>query len=159
MWVFFFDDDFLELFKAQEDMENARDYLIRLRVYADRSGRGIAVPKPGCRKSAARSVESDDSDEDSRVAGSLFESTRNLLEECVWELANIQEGRVANPIEASRCGGKWVALRGRRIWSKHAVGVEGAGPGRGAASDAGAQRHVSDGVHLCNTTVFVSARG
>jgi germacradienol/geosmin synthase len=33
VWVFFFDDDFLELFKRTKDMEGAKDYLTRLRLF------------------------------------------------------------------------------------------------------------------------------
>src|SRR5262245_29830112 len=33
VWVFFFDDDFLELFKRTKDMAGARDYLERLRAF------------------------------------------------------------------------------------------------------------------------------
>ena len=54
----------------------------------------------------------------------FVESTKNLLDESLWELANINEGRVANPIE-------YIEMRrkvGGAPWSanliEHAVGAE-----------------------------------
>ena len=125
VWVFFFDDDFLELFKRTKDMENAKDYLIRLRAFMPIDPVGApAVPKNPVERALLdlwnRTVPS--KSREWRVRFS--ESTRNLLEECVWELANIQEDRVANPIE-------YIEMRrkvGGAPWSadlvEHAVGVE-----------------------------------
>ncbi len=151
VWVFFFDDDFLELFKRTKDMENARDYLIRLRAFMPIDPVATpAVPKNPVEKALQdlwnRTIPT--KTREWRVRFS--ESTRNLLEECVWELANIQEGRVANPIE-------YIEMRrkvGGAPWSadlvEHAVGVEV--PDRVAALRPMRvlKDTFSDGVHLRN---------
>lgn len=151
VWVFFFDDDFLELFKRTKDMENAKDYLIRLRAFMPIDPVGApAVPKNPVERALLdlwnRTVPS--KSREWRVRFS--ESTRNLLEECVWELANIQEDRVANPIE-------YIEMRrkvGGAPWSadlvEHAVGVEV--PARVAAlrSMRVLKDAFADGVHLRN---------
>lgn len=125
VWVFWFDDDFLALFKRTKDMANARDYLIRLRAFMPiELGGAPAEPQNPVERALqnlwARTVPSKSIAWRIRFA----ESTRNLLEECVWELANIQEGRVANPIE-------YIEMRrkvGGAPWSadlvEHAAGVE-----------------------------------
>lgn len=47
----------------------------------------------------------------------FVESTKNLLDESLWELANINAGRVANPIEYVEMRRKVGGAPGRRIWS------------------------------------------
>jgi len=125
VWVFFFDDDFLELFKRTKDMEGAKDYLLRLRAFMPIEPSGTpAEPKNPVERALQdlwnRTIPHRSIDWRIRFA----ESTKNLLEECVWELANIQEGRVANPIE-------YIEMRrkvGGAPWSanlvEHAAGVE-----------------------------------
>lgn len=125
VWVFWFDDDFLALFKRTKDMEGARDYLLRLRAFMPIELGGLpAVPNNPVERALqnlwGRTVPSKSLAWRIRFA----ESTRNLLEECVWELANIQEGRIANPIE-------YIEMRrkvGGAPWSadlvEHAAGVE-----------------------------------
>lgn len=125
VWVFFFDDDFLELFKRTRDMAGARDYLLRLRAFMpiDPGGPPAAPKNPVER--ALQDLWSRTIPSKSRAWRVRFaDSTRNLLEECVWELANIQEDRVANPIE-------YIEMRrkvGGAPWSadlvEHAVGIE-----------------------------------
>lgn len=151
VWVFYFDDDFLALFKRTKDMDNARDYLLRLRAFMPIDLEGpAATPKNPVERALQdlwmRTVPSKSRDWRIRFA----ESTRNLLEECVWELANIQQGRVANPIE-------YIEMRrkvGGAPWSadlvEHAVGVE-------IPREVAASRPLrvlkdtfSDGVHLRN---------
>lgn len=151
VWVFFFDDDFLELFKRTKDMEGARDYLLRLRAFMPIDPGGEpAVPKNPVERALqdlwARTIPSKSRDWRIRFA----ESTRNLLEECVWELANIQQGRVANPIE-------YIEMRrkvGGAPWSadlvEHAVGVELPREVAQARPLRVLKDTFSDGVHLRN---------
>ncbi|HWC83691.1 MAG TPA: germacradienol/geosmin synthase [Pseudonocardiaceae bacterium] len=99
VWVFYFDDHFLELYKRSHDMPAAKAYLDRLRAFmpvtgpitekpanpverglADLWGRTVPARSPGWRRR-------------------FVTSTANLLDESLWELANINEGRIANPIE------------------------------------------------------------
>lgn len=129
VWVFYFDDDFLALFKRTRDMAGARDYLLRLRAFMpiDPISRPV-TPPPEPKNPVERALQDlwrRTIPTKTRAWRVRFaESTRNLLEECVWELANIQEDRVANPIE-------YIEMRrkvGGAPWSadlvEHAVGIE-----------------------------------
>ena len=100
IWVFFFDDHFLEIFKRTKDMEGAKTYLHRLREFMPLTPTG-SYPEP------VNPVERGLIDLwDRSVPGTgvewrrrFIEATRALLEESLWELDNIQRKRVANPIE------------------------------------------------------------
>ncbi|MFK0044642.1 germacradienol/geosmin synthase [Streptomyces sp. NPDC090741] len=130
VWVFFFDDWFLEVFKRRGDREGGRTALERLALFmpdtAPAHGVGAQSPEPGNPVEAgladlwARTVPGHSPDWIARF--SL--STRNLLVESLWELDNISIGRVANPVE-------YVEQRrkvGGAPWSagliEHAVGAE-----------------------------------
>ncbi|MEV7616961.1 terpene synthase family protein [Streptomyces sp. NPDC089799] len=100
VWVFFFDDHFLETFKRTQDRAGARRYLDRLAAFMPMD-LTAGFPEPtnpveaGLADLWARTVPAMSSDWRERFA----ESTRNLLDESMWELANIDIGRVANPLE------------------------------------------------------------
>jgi germacradienol/geosmin synthase len=150
VWVFYFDDHFLEVYKRPKDQAGAKKYLDRLPAFmpVDLS----PPPEP------TNPVERGLIDLWARTAPTkslewrrrFFESTKNLLEESTWELSNITERRVSNPIE-------YIEMRrkvGGAPWSadlvEHAVFVEI--PDRIADSR---PMHVlkdtfSDGVHLRN---------
>ncbi|WP_406185928.1 germacradienol/geosmin synthase [Streptomyces sp. NBC_01006] len=130
VWVFFFDDWFLEVFKRRGDREGGRTALERLALFMPDAppahGAGARSPEPGNPVEAgladlwARTVPGHSPDWIARF--SL--STRNLLVESLWELDNISIGRVANPVE-------YVEQRrkvGGAPWSagliEHAVGAE-----------------------------------
>lgn len=151
VWVFFFDDHFLEIYKRTQDMAGAKEYLDRLpafmSVYPTETPpvptnpveRGLA--NLWSRTAFTKSV-------DWRLR--FFESTKNLLEESMWELANINQNRIANPIE-------YIEMRrkvGGAPWSanliEHAVFVE-------VPAEIAATRPMrvlkdtfADGVHLRN---------
>ncbi|HEX5740419.1 MAG TPA: germacradienol/geosmin synthase, partial [Pilimelia sp.] len=124
VWVFYFDDYFLELFKRTRDLAGARAHLDRLAAFMPESG-DIGQP-PG------NPVERGLADLWRRTVGQrspgwrrrFVTSTRNLLRESLWELTNIHDGRVANPVE-------YVEMRrkvGGAPWSanlvEHAVDAE-----------------------------------
>jgi germacradienol/geosmin synthase len=124
VWVFYFDDHFLELFKRTNDIAGARAYLERLAAFLPVDGAITETPANPVERGLAdlwtRTVPSHSPDFRQR----FVESTKNLLDESLWELANISEGRVANPIE-------YVEMRrkvGGAPWSanliEHAVGAE-----------------------------------
>ena len=124
VWVFYFDDHFLELFKRSRDLDAARAYLDTLPAFMPPDGlitESAANPvQAGLADLWARTVPARSGDWRARFA----ESTRNLLDESLWELANINAGRVANPIE-------YVEMRrkvGGAPWSanlvEHACGAE-----------------------------------
>jgi germacradienol/geosmin synthase len=99
VWAFFFDDYFLELCKRPKDADGARELLDHLdgfmpleasmppepdnpveRGLADLWPRTVPAMSPGWRRRYAEQV-------------------RSLLGESLWELANINEQRMANPVE------------------------------------------------------------
>jgi germacradienol/geosmin synthase len=99
VWVFYFDDHFLELYKRTNDMAAAQSYLDRLRLFMPVEGEIDEEPTNPVEKGLAdlwrRTVPA-------RSTGwrrRFVESTKNLLDESLWELSNINEGRLANPIE------------------------------------------------------------
>ena len=124
VWVFYFDDHFLELFKRCRDLDAARDYLNTLPAFMPLDGAITRAPanpvQAGLADLWARTIPARSGGWRARFA----ESTRNLLDESLWELANIDAGRVANPIE-------YVEMRrkvGGAPWSanlvEHACGAE-----------------------------------
>ena len=124
VWVFYFDDHFLELFKRSGDLDAARDYLNALPAFMPLNGEIAGSPanpvEAGLADLWARTIPARSSDWRARFA----ESTRNLLDESLWELANINADRVADPIE-------YVEMRrkvGGAPWSanlvEHACGAE-----------------------------------
>ncbi|MDP9795538.1 germacradienol/geosmin synthase [Catenuloplanes nepalensis] len=125
VWVFFFDDHFLELYKKTRDQTGAKAYLDRLPAFMP-IGDLSAMPEPtnaieaGLADLWRRTVPAMSSDWQRRFR----QSTEHLLVECVWELSNISDGRTANPIE-------YVEMRrkvGGAPWSadlvEHAVAAE-----------------------------------
>jgi len=150
VWVFFFDDHFLETFKRSPDLPGAKEYLDRLPAFMPVEL--TAAPE------ATNPVERGLADLWARTAPSkslawrsrFSESTENLLNESLWELANINEGRVANPIE-------YIEMRrkvGGAPWSanlvEHAAFVEIAPEIAGSRPMRVLKDTFSDGVHLRN---------
>ena len=124
VWVFYFDDHFLELYKRPQDRAGGKAYLDRIPLFmpVDLS----PTPEPtnpierGLTDLWARTVPSKSIEWRRR----FFDNTKNLLEESTWELNNISAGRVPNPIE-------YIEMRrkvGGAPWSanlvEHAVFVE-----------------------------------
>ncbi|MFA7764308.1 terpene synthase family protein [Streptomyces sp. NRRL S-448] len=100
VWVFFFDDHFLEMYKRSQDRDGAKQYLDRLAAFMPMDlSDGFPEPtnpvEAGLADLWARTVPAMSADWRERF--SL--STKNLLDESMWELANINIGRVANPLE------------------------------------------------------------
>ncbi|MFE6764771.1 germacradienol/geosmin synthase [Streptomyces sp. NPDC057689] len=151
VWVFFFDDHFLELFKRTPDREGGKRYLDRLPAFMPME-RGAPVPEPenpveaGLADLWARTVPAMSDAWRVRFA----ESTRNLLNESLWELANINEGRIANPVE-------YIEMRrkvGGAPWSaglvEYAAGAEVPEAVAGERALRVLSDAFSDGVHLRN---------
>ncbi|MFJ7068177.1 germacradienol/geosmin synthase [Streptomyces sp. NPDC101115] len=99
-WVFFFDDHFLEVFKRTPNRPASKAYLDRLPLFmpADPTA---GMPEP------ANPVEAGLADLWRRTVPSMSEAwrvrfaeaTEHLLYESLWELDNINDGRIANPLE------------------------------------------------------------
>ncbi|MEW2082696.1 terpene synthase family protein [Streptomyces sp. NPDC005283] len=151
VWVFFFDDHFLEIFKRSQDRDGGKAYLDRLPAFMPMD-LSAGTPEPtnpveaGLADLWARTVPGMSGDWRGRFA----EATENLLNESLWELSNINEGRVANPVE-------YIEMRrkvGGAPWS--ACLVEYAARAEVPASVAGSRPlrvlrdAFADGVHLRN---------
>jgi germacradienol/geosmin synthase len=96
VWVFFFDDHFLETFKRSRDHAGARAYLDRLERFMSDSPPEPAGPaEAGLAELWARTVPA----MSARWRRRFVAATRNLMVESMWELENIEAERVANPIE------------------------------------------------------------
>jgi germacradienol/geosmin synthase len=99
VWVFYFDDHFLELFKRTRDLGGGRAHLDALRAFMPEDGQISASPanpvEAGLADLWTRTVPARSADWRARFAM----STRNLLDESLWELANINVGRVADPVD------------------------------------------------------------
>ncbi|MGW1892883.1 terpene synthase family protein [Streptomyces sp. NPDC002004] len=153
VWVFFFDDHFLEMFKRSQDREAGKAHLDRLRMFMPMGFEDASHPFPdpenpveaGLADLWARTVPSMSPAWRERFA----ESTRNLLDESLWELSNINEGRIANPVEYIEMrrkvgGAPWSAGLIEYATSEIPETVAGSRPLR-VLTDA-----FSDGVHLRN---------
>jgi germacradienol/geosmin synthase len=150
VWVFYFDDHFLGVYKRTRDLSGARRHLDGLRAFMPVEGAITATPSNPVERGLAdlwpRTVPTMSADWRRRFA----ERTRSLLDESLWELANITESRLPNPIE-------YVEMRrkvGGAPWSanlvEHAVGAE-------VPAEIAATRPMrvledtfADGVHLRN---------
>ncbi|MEV6592694.1 germacradienol/geosmin synthase Cyc2 [Streptomyces acidicola] len=100
VWVFFFDDHFLETFKRSQDRAGGKAYLDRLPLFMPLD---LATPVP----EPENPVEAGLADLWMRTVPSMSAhwrrrfavATEHLLNESLWELSNINEGRIANPVE------------------------------------------------------------
>ncbi len=100
VWVFYFDDHFLEVYKRSQDQAGAKEYLDGLPAFMPLNP-ADAAPAPtnpvelGLIDLWARTVPHRSPEWRLR----FFESTKSLLYESTWELSNISGHRVPNPIE------------------------------------------------------------
>ncbi|MGW0878192.1 germacradienol/geosmin synthase Cyc2 [Streptomyces sp. NPDC002671] len=100
VWVFFFDDHFLDMFKRTQDRAAGKAHLDRLPLFMPLD-LATPVPEPenpveaGLKDLWQRTVPAMSVDWRRRFAV----ATEHLLNESLWELSNINEGRIANPVE------------------------------------------------------------
>ncbi|WBP88009.1 terpene synthase family protein [Kitasatospora cathayae] len=151
VWVFFFDDHFLDMYKRTNDRKAGKAHLDRLPLFMP-ADPATPVPEP------ENPVEAGLADlwrrtvpvmgEDWRIR--FAQSTRNLLNESLWELANIDAGRIANPVE-------YIEMRrkvGGAPWSaqlvEFAAGAEVPKEVSGSRALRVLMDAFSDGVHLRN---------
>ncbi|WP_371668506.1 terpene synthase family protein [Streptomyces sp. NBC_00289] len=150
VWVFFFDDHFLEIFKRTQDRAGGKAYLDRLPLFMPLD-LSTPVPEPqnpveaGLADLWARTVPSMSADWRRRFAV----ATEHLLNESLWELSNINEGRIANPVEYIEMrrkvgGAPWSAGLVEYATAEVPVSVAGSRPLRVLMET------FSDGVHLRN---------
>ena len=98
VWVFFFDDHFLENFKYSRDSTGGRAYLDHLELFMTREGETPPAPtnpaEAGLKDLWERTVPTMSTAWRER----FITSTHNLMVESMWELNNIDIGRIATPI-------------------------------------------------------------
>ncbi len=151
VWVFFFDDHFLALYKRTGDATGAKEYLDRLPAFMPVTA-GARLPEPtnaverGLADLWTRTVPARSAQWRARFA----ESTRHLLDESLWELSNINDRRVPNPVE-------YIEMRrkvGGAPWSaglvEHAVDAEVPAAIAATRPMRVLKDAFSDGVHLRN---------
>lgn len=147
VWVFFFDDHFLEHFKFSHDMRGAQAYLDHLELFmTDAPPEPTNPAEAGLADLWARTVPAMSAGWRQR----FVTSTHNLMVESMWELDNIDRGRIANPIE-------YIQMR-RRVggapWSANLVEVAVGAEIPDAVAAARPMRVLSDtfsdAVHLRN---------
>ncbi|MFD7372374.1 germacradienol/geosmin synthase Cyc2 [Streptomyces mirabilis] len=150
VWVFFFDDHFLETFKRTQDRDGGKAYLDRLPLFMPLD-LSTPVPEPenpveaGLADLWARTVPAMSVDWRGRFAV----STEHLLNESMWELSNINEGRIANPVE-------YIEMRRKVGGAPWSAGLVEYATAEVPASVAGTRplrvlmETFSDGVHLRN---------
>ncbi|MFG2138959.1 family 2 encapsulin nanocompartment cargo protein terpene cyclase [Streptomyces sp. NPDC048650] len=151
VWVFFFDDHFLEKFKRTLDRTGGKEYLDRL---PDFMPMDLATPVP----EPTNPVEAGLADLWARTVPAMSigwrerfrESTEHLLNESLWELSNINIHRVPNPVE-------YIEMRrkvGGAPWSaglvEYATGAEVPATVAGSRPLRVLRDSFSDGVHLRN---------
>ncbi|PRQ04309.1 Germacradienol/geosmin synthase [Enhygromyxa salina] len=127
VWLFFFDDHFLETFKRGRDMAGGKEYLARIRAFMP-----LELQPQSSLPTPTNPVERGMAELWARTAPQTSISwrrryiadTRDTLETVLWELSNISHGRVANPLE-------YVAMRrlvGGSLWAadllERAAGIE-----------------------------------
>ncbi|HVW39809.1 MAG TPA: germacradienol/geosmin synthase [Amycolatopsis sp.] len=121
VWVFFFDDHFLEEFKYSRDLVGAKAYLDHLGLFmTDEPPEPTNPAESGLKDLWERTVPAMSPAWRER----FVTSTHNLMVESLWELDNIDRGRIANPIEYMQMRRKV----GGAPWSanlvEYAVGAE-----------------------------------
>ncbi|RNL84820.1 terpene synthase family protein [Halostreptopolyspora alba] len=99
VWVFFFDDHFVEEFKYTRDLRGAQAYLDRLELFMVAEDEEPPEPsnpsEAGLHDLWQRTIPMMSSEWRRRFTV----RTHNLMVESMWELDNINRGRIANPIE------------------------------------------------------------
>ncbi|MFE7976033.1 germacradienol/geosmin synthase Cyc2 [Streptomyces shenzhenensis] len=150
VWVFFFDDHFLEKYKRSQDRAAGKAHLDRLPRFMPLDATA-PVPEPenpveaGLADLWARTVPAMSTDWRARFAV----ATEHLLNASLWELSNINEGRIANPVEYIEMrrkvgGAPWSAGLVEYATAEVPVAVAGARPLRVLMET------FADAVHLRN---------
>ncbi|MFD0688277.1 terpene synthase family protein [Actinomadura fibrosa] len=152
VWVFYFDDHFLERFKRTRDIAAAKEYLARLPAFMPPEAGAGPPPEP------ANAVERGLADLWARTVPLMSdawrerfaESTHHLLHESLLELANIDDGHVPNPID-------YVQMRRRVGGAPWSAGLVEVATGAEVPARVAATRPLrvlrdtfSDAVHLRN---------
>lgn len=125
VWIFFFDDHFLENFKRSRDMDGAKAYLDRLPKFMPiQESEDVPEPTTPVERGLISLWAPTAYSKSEAWRQRFFDSTQNQFDTSLRELTNINRDRVANPIE-------YIELRrmvGGAPWSadltEHAVFME-----------------------------------
>ncbi|MDQ7090349.1 MAG: hypothetical protein Q9M50_06850 [Methylococcales bacterium] len=125
VWIFFFDDHFLEIYKRSHDITGAKEYLDRLPSFMPiHPIESVPIPTNPVENGLANlwPLTAFTKSEQWRVR--FFDNTKNQFDASLCELANINQERIPNPIE-------FIEMRrvvGGALWSsdltEHAMFVE-----------------------------------
>ncbi|AYY11903.1 germacradienol/geosmin synthase [Actinobacteria bacterium YIM 96077] len=99
VWVFYFDDYFLAAFKHTGDMAGAADHLARLSAFMPLDGRPAAVAHTSVERGLADLWTRTVPGTSRRWRERFAQTTRELLDESLTELANRAQQRTPNPLE------------------------------------------------------------
>ncbi|HEU5003908.1 MAG TPA: germacradienol/geosmin synthase [Actinomycetota bacterium] len=99
VWVFYFDDHFLHRYKQTGDLAGAKAYLDALDAYMPVDGAAIPEPGNAAERGLAELWVRTTPAMSAAWRMRFARTTRDLLQESLWELLNIAGARVANPIE------------------------------------------------------------
>ncbi|HEV2779390.1 MAG TPA: germacradienol/geosmin synthase [Actinophytocola sp.] len=99
VWVFFFDDHFLDYFKYTRDIQGAKAYLDHLELFMSADGQEPPEPTNPAETALKDLWERTVPSMSAGWRRRFITSTHNLMVESMWELNNIERGRIANPIE------------------------------------------------------------
>ncbi|MGR9053811.1 MAG: terpene synthase family protein, partial [Gammaproteobacteria bacterium] len=124
VWVFYFDDHFLEVYKRTRDRAGGKAYLDRIPLFMPVDLSPTPEPTNPVERGLVDLWNRTVPEKSLAWRRRFFDNTKYLLEESTWELNNITAERVANPIE-------YIEMRrkvGGAPWSanlvEHAVFVE-----------------------------------
>jgi germacradienol/geosmin synthase len=125
VWIFFFDDHFLETYKRSQDMFGAKAYLDRLPAFMPiDSSEILPVPSNPVERGLANLWSITAFTKSKQWRQRFFDNTKNQFDASLCELANINQNRIPNPIE-------FIEMRrvvGGALWSsdliEHASSIE-----------------------------------
>lgn len=124
VWAFYVDDYFLQVYKQSKDYKGAKEYLDRVLVFMPIDLALLPVPTNPTERALADLWLRTAPSKSEAWRHRIVEDTRNLLDAFLWELDNLSQQRLANPIE-------YIEMRrqvGAALWSadlvEHAMFVE-----------------------------------
>ena len=124
VWAFYVDDYFFQVYKQSKDHKGAKQYLDRILVFMPVDLSPLPAPTNPMECALADLWLRTAPTKSEAWRGRIIESTKSLLEAFLWELDNLSQQRLANPIE-------YIEMRrqvGAALWSadlvEHAMFVE-----------------------------------
>lgn len=126
VWGFYVDDYFVQVFMQSNEKNyvGAKKYLDQMLLFMPVNLNSIPIPNNPTERGLADVWLRTASTKSEAWRCRIIESTRSLFEACIWELENMSQQRLANPIE-------YIAVRrqvGGALWSadlvEHVMSIE-----------------------------------